>query len=161
MFSIFVDQVWYPEIHFVKTLTQPQLNTTQSNSIKNGFAHPPTTLWKLSGSSITDPNFKDRFLAPSWTDVNWQRLSIPGISQLLKTQFWPNFLNLIFGDLMFLNWNVIWTKILFDSNFFGHEIIWTNIFYGQLILFGLKFFDRNFFQTQHFFELDFCGHQFF
>ena len=38
---------------------------------------------------------------------------------------------------------------MFDSNFFGHEIIWTNIFYGPLILFGLKFFDRNFFQTQH------------
>ena len=62
---------------------------------------------------------------------------------------------------MVQNEGIINHKILFDSNFFGHEIIWTNILYEPLILFGLKFFDRNFFQTQHFFELDFCGHQFF
>ena len=80
----------------------------------------------------------------------------PTQTSILTKLFEPNFWGLNVFKL-----NVIWTKILFDSNFFGHEIIWTNILYEPLILFGLKFFDRNFFQTQHFFELDFCGHQFF
>ena len=61
-----------------------------------------------------------------------QHLSIFAISQLLLTKCWQNFVDPIFGALMFLNQIFVgptffWQK-LFWGKFFRPTILWTNIF---------------------------------
>ena len=49
--------------------------------------------------------------------MSWQHLSISAITQLLQTQFWPNF-----GALDCLDNKFFPTKFFFDQNFFGPKI---------------------------------------
>ena len=61
------------------------------------------------------PNFKSRFQL-SWQHLSRQYLPISGISQLLSTQFWPNFLGLNFFGPQFS-----WTQQFLEQNVFGQQ----------------------------------------
>ena len=88
--------------------------------------------------------------------LSWQHLSISGISQLLLTQFGPNFLDLIFVVLIF------WTKFFLDQTFLDPNIFfktispglkfWPNIFFTKFL------FTKNFYRFfgQQIFGWFFC-----
>ena len=78
------------------------------------------------------PNFKSRFLGPSWADSCWhlsrqhlycQHLSISVISQLLLTPFWPNLLDSFFAGRNSFYQSFFFIKILFDPNFFNFKFV--------------------------------------
>ena len=108
------------------------------------------------------PKFEGRFLEPffnrcqplwwylSSQHLSWQHLSISGISQLLLSQFWPDFKGRsqfifllkflepdlftkffltqnFFGPQIFLNLNIL-DNIFLDHNFFGPYSVWPKNF---------------------------------
>ena len=61
--------------------------------------------------------------------------SISGISQLLLTQFWPNFLDLIFVVSIFKP-NIFWPKYFWNNKFFDPISLWPTIFFWLNSFFG-------------------------
>ena len=107
------------------------------------------------------PNFKSRFLGPSWADSWWhlsrqhlhcQHLSISVISQLLLTPFWPNFLDSFFAGRNSFYQSFFLIKILFDPNFFDFKFVPT-IFCTQ----NPKNLDPIFLCNQNVMDPRFCG----
>ena len=104
------------------------------------------------------------FLLSQWHwsrhHMSWQHLSISGISHLLLTQFWPNFLETIFCRPYLFFINIFCDKISFDPNFFGPKqfLDLTNYFGQKKGFFGTnnfinpKFFGPILFWEQKFFR---------
>ena len=102
--------------------------------------------------------------------MSWRHLSISGISQLIRTQFWPNFEGrflgpffkhancfgdpkIVFGPNIILNRN-FQDQIFFEPNFF-----WPNLFWDPNFLFQNFSYLKNIF-IQKFFEPKFFGQKF-
>ena len=111
----------------------------------------------------------------SMQHFSWWYLSISGISQLIRTQFWPNFEGRFLGpflkdtnchgdQIIVFGPNIFWPNLFLDPNFldtkfFGHrkyfdtKFFWTQIFWTvnflrlKIYLRPKKFLDQQFFGT--------------
>ena len=86
---------------------------------------------------------------------------ISGISQLLLTWFWPNFLDPIFWGPKFF-----WTTIFFTRFFLDHNFVWPKLFWFQHLLWPNNFrtktcFEPKFFSDHNFLDSKYFGSNFF
>ena len=103
-------------------------------------------IWNIS--AVTGANFNR--CQPLWwylssKHLSWRHLSIPGIYQLLLSQFWPNFKGRLqknkLTSIFFVN--IILPKFLYPNVFLCPMFFWTPIFFGPNFFLNLKFFNLN------------------